>query len=351
MDARSELYDPSFSLRRRENPSLNAAFLALPESPDDRARLRGLLGQLSPTPITDAREFGAVAIEWLEDLHPYALSSSVPDGDGDALIRWMDSEASGHCEFFAGSFVMLARASGIPARIVTGFRGGTWNDFSGSFMVRNSNAHAWAEVFDEASSSWIRFDPTPGNQALANLSDQDDGSGALAARRDQSWQARLESLRVFWYRRIVNFDLQTQEQLISSTKRFFQTKSKEFIAWTDSRMEALRDWVQRPWDLQRIGFIGALLFVGGGLAWLWRQLGSRWWMQVRRRTRRSHDQDPVRREAAKWLRKGNRQTDFHWPDEIEGKLLRLRFGDSDTWPDPLSVFRTARTTLKSSRLR
>ena len=109
-------------------------------------------------------------MQWLSEIHPYALSSAVPDGDGDNLLRWLESEAAGHCEFFAGSFVMLARAAGYPARIVTGFRGGRWNDFSNSFMVRNSNAHAWTEVFDEESSSWIRFDPTPGNwQANAQL--------------------------------------------------------------------------------------------------------------------------------------------------------------------------------------
>src|SRR5690606_3088574 len=137
------------------------------------------------------------------DRHAYALSSSVPAGEDDVLLRWLESEAPGHCEFFAGSFVLLARTAGFPARLVTGFRGGTWNDFSGSFTVRNANAHAWAEIFDDASGSWIRIDPTPGNQALATT-DIDPATGAARARtRDSSWTARIESLRVFWYRRIV----------------------------------------------------------------------------------------------------------------------------------------------------
>lgn len=349
MDTRSELYDPTFALNRRENPAVAAVFLTLPESAQDQARLRELLAELNPSALEDARRFGAATIDWLEDLHPYALVSSVPAGDGDTLIRWLDSEASGHCEFFAGSFVMLARAAGFPARVVTGFRGGTWNDFSGSFMVRNSHAHAWAEVFDEKSSSWVRFDPTPGNQALSNLSEQADGATGLSAVRDQSWQARLDSLRVFWYRRIVNFDLQTQEQLVSSTKQFFQAKSQAFIAWTDSRMEALRDWVTRPWDLHRWGMIGGLMVVGGLLSWGWRRLGARWWLTVRRHTRRSTDQDPVRREASRWLQKGARQREFRWPEAVAGDLLRLRFGDTPSWPDPLKVFRAARRALRSHR--
>ena len=351
MDTRSELYDPTFALNKREDPSLAEAFLKLPEASDDQVRLRELLAQVGPAPITDARQFGALAIDWLEGMHSYALASSVPPGEGDTLIRWLDSEAPGHCEFFAGSFVMLARAAGFPARIVTGFRGGSWNDFSGSFMVRNSHAHAWAEVFDENTSSWVRFDPTPGNQALANLSNDPQGAGGLAAIRDQSWQARLESLRVFWYRRIVNFDLQTQEQLVSSTKEFFQAKSKAFIAWTDSRMESFRDWVTRPWDVQRIGLIAAFLALGAALVWGWHSVGSRWWLSLRRTTRRRTDQDPVRREASRWLQRGSRRVEFRWPPELEGELLRLRFGDTATWSDPINVFRAARTALKTSRLR
>ena len=175
-----ELYDASFALARRNDPEVGAEFLVLPDGETDRSRLSRLLSEISPAPTTNAREFANATINWLGGMHPYALTSSVPNGDGDTLIRWMDSETPGHCEFFAGSFVLLARAAGYPARIVTGFRGGRWNDYSGSFMVRNSNAHAWAELFDEGSNSWMRFDPTPGNQALADRSDNDTGAMASA---------------------------------------------------------------------------------------------------------------------------------------------------------------------------
>jgi protein-glutamine gamma-glutamyltransferase len=349
MDTRSELYDPTFALEKRDNPSIADPFLTLPDAASDQVRLRELLTEVSATPMTDAREFGSRVINWLEDIHPYALSSSVPPGEGDTLIRWLDSEAAGHCEFFAGSFVMLARAAGFPARVVTGFRGGSWNDFSGSFMVRNSNAHAWAEVFDDTSNAWIRFDPTPGNQALADLSDQADSAAALAAARDQSWNARLESLRVFWYRRIVNFDLQTQEQLVSSTKAFFQEKSQAIIAWTDARIAEVRGWVMRPWDLSRIGQIMALLGGGALLIWGWRRMGSQWWFALRRSTNRKSHHDPVRKEASRWLQRGAKRAEFSWPPELQSELLRLRFGDSDKWPDPLHIFRAARTALKSGR--
>ncbi len=65
----------------------------------------------------------------------------------------------GFCEHYAGSFVFLMRAAGIPARVVTGYQGGEVNPITRQLVVRQSEAHAWAEVwFDEL--GWVRADPT-----------------------------------------------------------------------------------------------------------------------------------------------------------------------------------------------
>jgi len=71
---------------------------------------------------------------------------------------WIDRRA-GFCEHFASSFVMIMRVLGIPARIVTGYQGAEQNPIDGLYVVRNSNAHAWAEVW-LANEGWIRIDPT-----------------------------------------------------------------------------------------------------------------------------------------------------------------------------------------------
>ncbi len=341
MGTAANMLDATFALDLRGNPALAEPFLHLPDDPTDLARLDRVLEKISPAPPVSAAAFSVAAINWLEQEHPYALASAVPEGEGDALIRWLDSEASGHCEFFAGSFVLLARAAGFPARIVTGFRGGTWNEFSGSFMVRNSNAHAWVEIFDNASNSWIRYDPTPGHEAIAARAAAASET-ALASLRDGSWNARLESLRVFWYRRIVNFDIETQEAMVTSTKEFLQNKSRELVAWTDSRLAALRAWATQPWNLDRFAWIGGILLGFGLLSLAWRKAGQRWWLQLRRSTIRRADQDPVRREAARWLRRGRRLEAFVWPPDTEAALLRLRFGNDQSWPDPTDVFRAAR---------
>lgn len=65
----------------------------------------------------------------------------------------------GFCEYYASSFVFLMRAAGIPARVVTGYQGGEYNDLGGYYILRQSDAHAWAEVWLQAR-GWVRYDPT-----------------------------------------------------------------------------------------------------------------------------------------------------------------------------------------------
>jgi transglutaminase-like putative cysteine protease len=65
----------------------------------------------------------------------------------------------GFCEHYASSFVFLMRAAGIPARVVTGYQGGEPNELGGYTIVRQSDAHAWAEVWLKER-GWLRIDPT-----------------------------------------------------------------------------------------------------------------------------------------------------------------------------------------------
>jgi len=75
----------------------------------------------------------------------------------DFLFRYR----SGHCEYFASAMVLLLRAQGIPARLVTGFLGGEFNPLEGYYIVRQSNAHAWVEAWLGEEDGWRIFDPTP----------------------------------------------------------------------------------------------------------------------------------------------------------------------------------------------
>lgn len=65
----------------------------------------------------------------------------------------------GYCEHFASAFVVMMRSAGIPARVVTGYQGGSSNDIGDYWVVRQSDAHAWAEVW-LSGRGWVRIDPT-----------------------------------------------------------------------------------------------------------------------------------------------------------------------------------------------
>ncbi len=84
------------------------------------------------------------------------LGSASANPVEDFLLRW----GRGHCEYFASALVLMLRAQGIPARLVTGYLGGEYNPFEGFYVVRQSNAHAWVEA-ELGDGAWAILDPTP----------------------------------------------------------------------------------------------------------------------------------------------------------------------------------------------
>ena len=96
--------------------------------------------------------------------YEYTLEPGVY-GDNTADEFWFDRK-TGFCEHIASAFVVLMRALNVPARIVTGYQGGEFNAIDGYWVVRQSDAHAWAEIWQAGKQdgstvgSWIRVDPT-----------------------------------------------------------------------------------------------------------------------------------------------------------------------------------------------
>lgn len=88
----------------------------------------------------------------------YTLEPPLLAGD-DQIDDFMFNTRQGFCEHFASAFVFLMRAAGIPARVVTGYQGGEYNSLGGYFIIRQSDAHAWAEVWTQGK-GWLRVDPT-----------------------------------------------------------------------------------------------------------------------------------------------------------------------------------------------
>ena len=338
--------DTGFAGRLRErarNP--RAAMLALELEEADRATLERIDREIAAgTENLSAGEFAQRAGAWLARRHTYSLKPRIPAGTGDPLVRWMTGEGGGHCELFAGSLVLLARAAGWPARLVTGFHGGTWNAYSNNYTLRNSDAHAWCELYDAEQEAWVRADPTPGAVVVA---EEGREATAWAGRTDRSWTARFDSLRVFWYRRIVSFDHRAQQDALDAVKAATRD-SGEWLraAWVDMgvRFDA---WLRAPWNGRRASvWLGAALALAGGL-WA----GWRFRFSIAEAMPGTRRRDPVRAAAGRWLARVRAQAEGGVPEAaaVIADLQRLRYGARETWPEPMEVFHRARRASRRRR--
>jgi transglutaminase-like putative cysteine protease len=116
----------------------------------------------------------------------------------DSVDEFLFTAKAGFCEHFSSAFVFLMRAAGIPARVVTGYQGGEVNPFDNIVTVRQSDAHAWAEVFLPGQ-GWQRVDPTaaavPGRLELGLARAVPQGEQGLIRRPGFQW---LRELRYQW---------------------------------------------------------------------------------------------------------------------------------------------------------
>ncbi|MCZ6666737.1 MAG: DUF3488 and transglutaminase-like domain-containing protein [Gammaproteobacteria bacterium] len=106
----------------------------------------------------DQRELVDTALAFFRD-NDFYYSLTPPLLPRDAVDDFIFDTREGFCEHFASAFVVLMRAAGIPARVVTGYQGGDYNSVGEYLVVRQRDAHAWAEVY-LSGRGWLRVDPT-----------------------------------------------------------------------------------------------------------------------------------------------------------------------------------------------
>jgi transglutaminase-like putative cysteine protease len=161
----------------------------------------------------------------------YSLSPGEYNKNG--LEEFLFHRRIGFCEHYAASFATLMRLAGIPARVVVGYLGGEYNDFGGFFLVRQSDAHAWCEVW-LPETGWTRIDPTsavaPGRVSVdLNSFLESNSAVAQTGARRNTFLARLlrspivtnvrfawETLNYQWDTRFLAFDADVQEVFLSS---------------------------------------------------------------------------------------------------------------------------------------
>ncbi len=127
---------------------------------NEMAFLRRLSSQIAGRNATPD-QFAERAGRYFQRRHPYRFDFAFKSSDDEnLLIAWLRTRSPGICGYYAGAFTLLARAQGIPARVVIGALSREYDPKQRKFIVRDRDAHAWAEYFDE-DNQWVRADLTP----------------------------------------------------------------------------------------------------------------------------------------------------------------------------------------------
>jgi transglutaminase-like putative cysteine protease len=208
---------PQFQAASGGNPEDLALALRLPRGFNPRAQTLASEWRES---LPDNAAIVRRAIEFFRGsrieytLQPPALGQNSVD-------EFLFDTKQGFCEHFASSFVFLMRAAGVPARVVTGYQGGDTNPVDGYMVVRQADAHAWAEVW-LAGNGWTRVDPTaaavPVRVELGITAAAPQGA-SLLMRTNLNWLKSLrnnwEALTNQWNQWVLGFNPDRQREMLS----------------------------------------------------------------------------------------------------------------------------------------
>jgi transglutaminase-like putative cysteine protease len=221
----------------RNIASLPPEYLQLP--PDLNPRTIELARQMRANPVLVRGGPPALVQAALDRLrtggYTYTLDPGVY-GANTADEFWFDRK-EGFCEHIASAFVVLMRAMDIPARLVTGYQGGELNGVDGFWVVRQSDAHAWVEVW-LAGQGWVRVDPTasvaPGRiGSLQRLAPPQNAFaaalGSVTPGLAQSLRSVWEAMNNAWNQRILNYTQSRQLNLLKDIG--FKAPSWEDLAY------------------------------------------------------------------------------------------------------------------------
>ena len=139
-------------------PEIREDYLQLPPKIDPR--IKKLAMDVTARQTNDYDRAAEIR-RYLIGHYSYTLDLTGPTGrNPDPLGYFLFTSHAGHCEYFATAMTVMLRSIDVPARYVTGFLPGEYNDVGGDYIIRGSDAHAWVEVFFNGY-GWITFDPTP----------------------------------------------------------------------------------------------------------------------------------------------------------------------------------------------
>ncbi len=188
-------------------PGVRTAMAPSPPGPDDRSvpaairpRLTEIAERFSAGATTPFERVERIA-DALRTRYRYSLQfERTPRVD--PVIDFLDRHPQGHCEFFASSLALLGRAAGVPTRVVGGYRVAERNPIGDYFVVREKNAHAWVEAWDDTR-GWVTLDATPESEVPQNIGHESrwwaalgDGLAVMAGQSKDWFERRTTEQRL-----------------------------------------------------------------------------------------------------------------------------------------------------------
>ncbi|MGB9822105.1 transglutaminaseTgpA domain-containing protein [Thermodesulfovibrio sp.] len=142
----------SFVNYHLKEASVSSAYLEIPEIVSEK--IINLTQKITSQALSK-KEIAESILKYLTN-YQYTLKD-LPTGDN-PVEDFLFNKKKGNCEYFATAMALMLRIKGIPSRVVGGFKGGTYNEFGGYYIVRASDAHLWVEAWIDG--QWHRFDPS-----------------------------------------------------------------------------------------------------------------------------------------------------------------------------------------------
>jgi transglutaminase-like putative cysteine protease len=205
----------------------------------------------------------------------------------DPVDEFLFSTRRGFCEHYASAYVTLMRAAGIPSRVVLGYLGGEYNAAGNYLIVRQSDAHAWAEVW-LPNQGWVRVDPT------GAIAPERIELGLEAVRRLQARGTALGRLPMAEVLRAI--ELGWAERAWYSSRLYWDLLNISWYRWVADYGQERQERLLAALGLERWS-MGNILFLSGGIILLLLLVYGLWLWHERARV------DPVQAQYLKYCRK------------------------------------------------
>jgi protein-glutamine gamma-glutamyltransferase len=153
---------------------------------------------------------------------PFVYTLEPPRLATNGVDEFLFVTRKGFCEHYASAFTVVMRAAGVPARVVTGYQGGEFNPYGDYLIVRQSDAHAWSEVWIDGR-GWRRVDPTAAvapdrieKGLISAVSENEPAPGRLRQASNLWLQLELswDAVNDFWNQRVIRFNADSQFDLL-----------------------------------------------------------------------------------------------------------------------------------------